>query len=110
MGKNKEIKVFPDPDKMTNERGLLDSSLRINLGRTRVIKGKQRSKAPIFKKCNHLGETRGCWEVVCVVGSWSGGESWCILGRKVLVQSCGSTYVMFMFLLCISRKAPLHPH
>lgn len=59
MGKDKEIKVFPDPDKMTNEHGLLDSSLKINPERSREMKGKYRSKALIFKKCNHLGETRG---------------------------------------------------
>lgn len=60
MGKDKEIKVFPDPDKMTNGHGLLDSSLKINSERTREMKGKHRSKTLIFKKHNHLGKTKGC--------------------------------------------------
>lgn len=33
--KDTTIKVFPDPDKMTNGHGLLDTSLKISSVRTR---------------------------------------------------------------------------
>ena len=35
MEKDTAIKVFPDPDKMTNGHGFLDTSLKINSERTR---------------------------------------------------------------------------
>ena len=73
MGKDKEIKVFTDPDNMTNGHGLLDSSPKINPERIREMKGKHRSKALVFKRCNHLGKTKGYWEVVCVC---PGGCTW----------------------------------
>lgn len=66
VGKDKEIKVLPDPDKMTNGHWLLDSSFKINSERTKEMKGRHRSKTLTFKEYGHLRKTNGCCELVCV--------------------------------------------
>lgn len=70
--------MFPDPDRITNGHGLLDTSLKFNSERAREMKGKHRSKTLIFKQCDHLEKTESCWELVCAF-CWMH-----VVGRKLL--------------------------